>query len=929
VSASLRYAAVMRGRMFEISVLAAAMLGGCVDSAVEVCDDGTLCPAGFSCQGALGCVSDLEGCLADGAPVVDGTACQLLGNDGLCQGGRCVVPQCGNGVVEAPEVCDDGNREAGDGCDVNCASDETCGNGYRDAGEACDDGNTVDGDTCQADCELPTCGDGVIDAARGEVCDDDNTSSGDGCSADCTSNETCGNTVTDALAGEACDDGGQRNRDGCSSTCEVEALTWTELGVAPTVPKRATAYDPTRQRLVSFGGCCGIAGAADDATWEWDGASWQRVVTANAPTPRVDTALAFDPRAQRILLFGGDAGGPRADMWHYDGVDWTIVPLVGERPPARFAHALATDGARGNIMLVGGANAGGKLADVWSWDGDAWTDVTPVGWPGRSGHALAFDARRAVTVLYGGAPSDGGARDTLEFDGATWTTFPDTGPSQLLGLVLAYDPVRQATVMASGDATPAKTNATWEWDGAAWTEHEGIPTSPRYVATGGYDVAHAQLVVSGGISTDGGEFTDTFVRDVDGAWRPVRDAVPGGRQHAAIASDRTRGEAVLFGGFDDQLFGPRGDTWRYAGGSWTELSPPTSPAPRTDAAMAFDEAAGEAYLLFGSADGETALDEMWAWDGVTWRELALPAVGARHPAPRRWHTLAWDGAAQRLVLFGGLGDDSLAGRDDTWIWQAGQWTQLTPALRPPGRMQHQMAFDPVRGGVVIMGGVAVADGADVVDDAWLLVGDTWTQLEVEGAAPAGRVAGSLAYDAEGGELVLSMGAERRNGALVVTDSTWALGAPDPVDGATRWRELTPPLATPQPRWRHVGFYDAALRQHVIAGGAGFNQLDDAWALGYAAVIAPQACAGATDTDGDELVGCDDDDCRSWCQPWCSPAEELAGLCAVDAPTCGDLACDPLEDCRACAVDCGVCAGPCGDLACDDGEDVACPGDCAP
>src|SRR5688572_5002811 len=30
------------------------------------------------------------------------------------------VPECGNGVREDPEQCDDGNLEPGDGCDVDC-----------------------------------------------------------------------------------------------------------------------------------------------------------------------------------------------------------------------------------------------------------------------------------------------------------------------------------------------------------------------------------------------------------------------------------------------------------------------------------------------------------------------------------------------------------------------------------------------------------------------------------------------------------------------------------------------------------------------------------------------------------------------------------------------------------------------------------------
>jgi cysteine-rich repeat protein len=59
---------------------------------------------------------------------------------------------CGNGTVEGPERCDDGNVGDGDGCDSNCTP-TGCGNGVVTAGEACDDGNTVSGDCCSALCQ--------------------------------------------------------------------------------------------------------------------------------------------------------------------------------------------------------------------------------------------------------------------------------------------------------------------------------------------------------------------------------------------------------------------------------------------------------------------------------------------------------------------------------------------------------------------------------------------------------------------------------------------------------------------------------------------------------------------------------------------------------------------------------------------------------
>src|SRR5262249_58442449 len=67
------------------------------------------------------------------------------------------VSRCGNGVVEAPELCDDGNLVSGDGCDANCTP-TGCGNHVVTAGEQCDDGNVVSGDCCSATCQLEPAG---------------------------------------------------------------------------------------------------------------------------------------------------------------------------------------------------------------------------------------------------------------------------------------------------------------------------------------------------------------------------------------------------------------------------------------------------------------------------------------------------------------------------------------------------------------------------------------------------------------------------------------------------------------------------------------------------------------------------------------------------------------------------------------------------
>jgi cysteine-rich repeat protein len=63
------------------------------------------------------------------------------------------APVCGDGVVETPEVCDDGNTDDGDGCSSLCEL-EGCGDGVVTAPEQCDDGNLINGDACDDTCQL-------------------------------------------------------------------------------------------------------------------------------------------------------------------------------------------------------------------------------------------------------------------------------------------------------------------------------------------------------------------------------------------------------------------------------------------------------------------------------------------------------------------------------------------------------------------------------------------------------------------------------------------------------------------------------------------------------------------------------------------------------------------------------------------------------
>jgi cysteine-rich repeat protein len=170
--------------------------GGCGDGhadADEQCDGGDL--KGASCS-SLGYDDGELGCLGDCTFDISGCGS---------------TAECGNGITEQGEQCDDGNQVDTDACTSECRMAE-CGDGFVWAGmEECDDGNTSNTDACLGSCEMAECGDGFVWAGI-EGCDDGNTVGGDGCSSTC-SLESCGNGVVDP--GEECDDGNGDNSDSC------------------------------------------------------------------------------------------------------------------------------------------------------------------------------------------------------------------------------------------------------------------------------------------------------------------------------------------------------------------------------------------------------------------------------------------------------------------------------------------------------------------------------------------------------------------------------------------------------------------------------------------------------------------------------------------------------------------------------------------
>lgn len=284
---------------------------------------------------------------------------------------------------------------------------------------------------------------------------------------------------------------------------------------------------------------------------------------------------------------------------------------------------------------------------------------------------------------------------------------------------------------------------------------------------------------------------------------------PSARCCAAMAYDSVNMSTLLFGGtqtLDNINYSIMNDTWQLKNGQWTQLSPGTSPPPRSGAAMVYDPAHNN-IVLFGGTTGSSDLNDTWIWNGSTWT-LANPATS---PPGRRFDSqgMAYDPNTQTVVMFGGIDYTSNVFYNDTWVWNGTTWAQMSPTSSPSAR-RTVLATDP-SGNVMLFGGGG-ASGA--LADTWVWDGTKWNQ-QSPATSPAARDLHNMAFNPNVSVVVLFAGAGGFNDVW-----TW--------DGAT-WTQVTPAAAAPQ-RYAFGMDYDGAANAIFVFGGFTNNgpAINDTW-----------------------------------------------------------------------------------------------------
>jgi hypothetical protein len=232
-----------------------------------------------------------------------------------------------------------------------------------------------------------------------------------------------------------------------------------------------------------------------------------------------------------------------------------------------------------------------------------------------------------------------------------------------------------------------------------------------------------------------------------------------------------------------------------ADGTLVFYSPPPA---RYEHALAYDGARDRIVLFGGMVN--LRFGDTWEWDGTRWLSIQTETS----PTPRSSLAMVYDNTRNVVVLFGGnTGSNSYS--DETWEYDGTNWTLRTLPLAPSARENHAMVYDSVNQRVVLFGGY---DGS-YLNDTWVYDGTAWTQL-APANSPSARGSHQMSFDSARGVIILFGGTPQN-------DQTWEFNGTD-------WIQRTP-NSSPSSRYYHSMVYDPVRQETLLLGNISPSTMD--------------------------------------------------------------------------------------------------------
>jgi len=200
------------------------------------------------------------------------------------------------------------------------------------------------------------------------------------------------------------------------------APTWHQLTPTGGPPAaragHVAVYDPIGDRMVVFGGHDGVSmpSLRRNDVWALSLAgtpAWTEITpTGTPPSARSSHSAIYDPVRHQMVVFAGTESftSYQNDVWTLSlggAPAWTQLLPSGPLPPLRESHTAIYDVNRDRMVIFGGDAGGGYYyEDTWSLElgPNAWRSLAPAGFfPGpRWGHVAIYDLPHDRMAMFGG-----------------------------------------------------------------------------------------------------------------------------------------------------------------------------------------------------------------------------------------------------------------------------------------------------------------------------------------------------------------------------------------------------------------------------------------------------------------------------------------------------------------------------------------------
>jgi hypothetical protein len=312
--------------------------------------------------------------------------------------------------------------------------------------------------------------------------------------------------------------------------------------------------------------------------------------------------------------------------------------------------------------------------------------------------------------------------------GLDWTKlFPTIHPPPLVGMALAYD-VKDGYVVGFGgdEHNDRPHNQTWTFTRGNWTEVYPVVSPPAQGATFmTYDNASRQVILLASTSVGTGTATPNWTTWAysGGTWSQLRpNHEPIGYQ-GSMAYDPLSKSVVFLSAVLSKNYSTVGETWIFNGSDWSHWNGAGTPLANP-VGLAYDPTV-PGLIMVGQVNASSYANNVstWVLKNRTWTPLSVVAEPSAI-TNAGFQTMTYDASAGYLfltwstigqVLSGGLGNGRL---EQPWKFQHDQWTKLTPANDPTGRVEFGMTYDAADGYVVQFGGHPISSAGGELNQTW-------------------------------------------------------------------------------------------------------------------------------------------------------------------------------------------------------------------